>query len=92
LREFWEQHPRAKGPMSTWHAIVEEASFTNFASVRSTFNSADMAAGYVVFDVNSFRIIADIHYDAGRIYIRHVFTHGAYELWTQSMRGQRKGR
>ncbi len=90
LRAFWERHPAAKSLMVSWHAVVEEATFTDFASVRNTFNTADMAAGYVVFNVNKNRIVVDIHYNTERVYIRHVLTHTEYEAWTQSMRGKRK--
>lgn len=76
--------------MSNWHAVVENATFASFASVRDTFNSADSVGGFVVFNVNSYRIVVDIHYNTGRIYIRHVLTHAEYERWSQTMRGRRK--
>jgi mRNA interferase HigB len=86
LRDFWIEHPPAKGPMSAWHTIVENAQFTDFASVRNTFNSADLVKGHVVFNVNSYRIVADVRYQWGKVFILEVMTHAEYELWTKRMR------
>lgn len=84
LIEFWQAHPPAEGPLSAWERAVKSAEWINFATVKKTFNSADVVGRYVVFNVNSSRIVAAIHYDGGRVYIRHVLTHGEYEKWSRS--------
>lgn len=73
-------------PLCGWHAIVEHASFTRFADVRRTFRSADAVDRFVVFDVASFRVVVAIHYDRGKVFIRHVFTHAEYERWSRLAR------
>ena len=48
--------------------------------MRRTFNSADvLARDFVVFNANSFRIVAAIHYNRGKLYVRPVFTHAEYD-------------
>ena len=74
-------------PLSGWHSIVERATFDRFADVRNTFGSADVVGNFVVFDAASFRIVVAIHYNRGRVFVRHVFTHAEYDRWSQRMRG-----
>lgn len=92
LREFWEIHPQAKAPLSAWFRIVECGSFADFNALKATFRAADYLAPYTIFDVggNKFRVIAVIHYDRRRVYIRHVFTHADYDRWTNELRKSRE--
>ena len=77
----------ARRPLAAWYRIVAEASFTDFDSVRRTFNSADrVARDFVVFNANSFRIVTAIHYNRGKLYIRPVFTHPEYERWSTQIK------
>lgn len=77
----------ARRPLAAWYRIVAGASFTDFAGVRRTFNSADLVArDFVVFNANSFRIVTAIHYNRGKLYIRHVFTHPEYERWSTQLK------
>lgn len=87
LIDFWAVHPQARAPLAAWYRIVAEAAFTDFASVRRTFNSADVVArDFVVFNASSFRIVTAIHYNRGKLYIRHVFTHAEYDRWSARLR------
>lgn len=49
--------------------------------LKRTFASVDYVDGYTVFDVggNRYRLIAAIHYDKQRLYVRHVLTHAEYD-------------
>ncbi len=78
--------------MEAWYRVVKNASFANFNDVRRTFNSADYVAPYTVFDVggNNFRVIAAIHYNGQRLYIRFVFTHAEYDDWNKMQRSGKK--
>lgn len=90
LVEFWLKHPVAKKPMEAWHKTVERAAWNRFAHIRDTFNSADLAGEFVVFDVGAgFRVVAVVHFNRGKVYLRHVFSHAEYDEWN---RQQRKGR
>ena len=56
-------------------------SFSNFAHLRETFPSADQVGKLTVFNIggNKVRLIAAIHYNRGKIYIRAVLTHAEYD-------------
>ena len=47
---------------------------------------ADEFGDFVVFNIagNKYRLIASIHFNRGKVYIRHVLTHQAYDRgeWT----------
>lgn len=87
LREFWGIHRSAEGSLTNWHNAVTHATWTCFADVKGTYNSADQVNEFVVFDVGSDRIVASIAYSTKHVYIKHIFTHSEYDKWTQ---GQRK--
>jgi mRNA interferase HigB len=80
LVEFWTKHPDAGPPLQAWYRIAKTGSFGNFDELRATFASADYVDGLTVFDIggNKYRLIASIHYDRRKLYIRHVMTHAEY--------------
>lgn len=68
--------------MKTWFKVVEVADWNTPADVKAMFRSADiLKAGRVIFDIggNKYRLIAAVHYDGKRIYIRFVGTHQQYD-------------
>lgn len=91
LEAFWLKHPMAKSPLEAWYRLVNMSSFDNFADVRQSFNSADYVTPYTVFDVggNNFRVIAVIHYNRQKLYIREVFTHAEYDRWNKANRSKK---
>lgn len=88
LREFWLRHPEAEGPLQAWNATVCQAKWRNFGDVRRTYCRTDVVkgSGWVVFNVNSNRIVADIAYSTGFVFIKEVFTHREYDEWNDSRR------
>jgi mRNA interferase HigB len=87
LQEFWEQHPDSKTALTRWFQIVRRTNFTDFASLRRTFPTADLVDRFTVFNVagNKYRLVASIHFNRGKVYIRHVLTHREYDkgAWKQ---------
>lgn len=81
LVEFAVRYPASRDPLLKWYRIVSQTDFTSFSAVRSVFRAADQVGKFTVFDIggNKFRIIAAIHYNRRRIYIRHVLTHLEYD-------------
>jgi len=81
LREFWGTHPRARAPLEAWYQLAKHAEWENFAAVRRIFNSADAVGRFVVFDIggNKYRLIAAIHYNSSKLFVRHVLTHAEYD-------------
>jgi mRNA interferase HigB len=68
--------------LKTWFKVVEVADWNTPADVKAMFRSADiLKAGRVIFDIggNKYRLIAAVHYDGKRIYIRFVGTHQQYD-------------
>lgn len=88
LCDFWRENPAAEGVLRHWHSIAKSSVFDNFNDLRRRFQSADYAAPYTVFNVggNNYRLIALIHYDARRIYIRGILTHADYDCWGDDYR------
>jgi len=80
LREFWRKHPAAEEPLRAWHRAVKHVAWQNFAQVRALYPSADQVGKFTVFNIggNKYRLIAVIHYDYPRVFVRHVLAHAEY--------------
>lgn len=81
LMEFAREHPDARAPLNAWFTIVRKTDYTSFADLRTTFLSADQVDRFTIFNIggNKFRLIAAIHYNRKKVYIRHVLTHAEYD-------------
>ena len=81
LNEFAAKHPGAKSSLAHWYQIMRKGRFANFARLRETFPHADQVGKFTVFNVggNKARLIAAVHYNRNKIYIRHVLTHREYD-------------
>ena len=81
LRDFWTDHPEALPPLDRWFTIARRASWANFAEVRADFPQADVVGDYVVFNVggNKYRLIAELDYGRGKLFVRDVLTHLDYD-------------
>jgi mRNA interferase HigB len=86
LQEFWQFHPDAERPLKAWLALVRLKRYSSPPAVREDFASASFLGQWrTVFNIggNKYRLVVDIRYDLGRIYIRHVLTHEEYTRRTQ---------
>ena len=81
LKQFWEQCPDSQRSLSRWYKIVEKTEFPSFEELRRTFPSADKVDDLIVFNIggNKYRLIASIHFNRNKVYIRHVLTHAEYD-------------
>jgi len=77
LQQFWIQHPDSQPSLSRWYKIMEQSDFTSFNELCLTFPSADKVGNLVVFNIsgNKYRLIASIHFNRSKVYIRYVLTH-----------------
>lgn len=85
LRDFWQRHPDAEKPLRAWNAIVRQKRYGTPDEVRADFRHADFPGDRrVLFNIggNKYRLVVDIRYDLGRIYVRHVLTHEEYDRRT----------
>ena len=74
-------HGDLSAPLDVWYRIVKKAEWRSLDDVRRVFPSADGVDRYTVFNIkgNSFRLIAEINYRTGRLFIRHVLTHAEFD-------------
>jgi mRNA interferase HigB len=81
LVEFWTKHPDARAPLQAWFRTMESGNYANFIALKATFASADQVDGLTVFNVggNKIRLIAVIHFNRGKVFIRAVLTHADYD-------------
>lgn len=91
LREFYNKHPEATGVMQAWYQLALQNKALDFNELKETFRAADYVGGkFVVFNVggNNYRVVAAIHFNTQRMYIRGVFTHAEYDKWSKEIRGK----
>jgi mRNA interferase HigB len=81
LRVFWERHPKAESPLEAWDQIAKSTEWESFADLRTTFPTADAVGRFVVFNIggNKYRLIAAIHFNRSKLFVRHVLTHVEYD-------------
>ncbi len=81
LNEFAEKYPETENALADRYRLIKQNDFSNFAELRMTFSSADKVGKLTVFNVggNKVRLIAAIHYNRKKVYIRAVLTHKEYD-------------
>lgn len=81
LLEFSERHPGLRPALDHWYRVMKNSTYANFVELRKTFPSADQVSKFTVFNIagNKVRLIAAIHYNRNRLYIRHILTHREYD-------------
>jgi len=81
VRQFVEMHPESAGPLNHWYRVAKRAAWSSFADVKFSFNTADVVAPYIVFNVggNKYRLVASIHFGARTLFIRAIMSHKEYE-------------
>jgi len=81
LNDFAEKHPDTKPALQHWYRLVKSGQFRSFVELRATFPSADQAGKLTVFNIGGgkARLIAAIHYNRQKVYIRAVLMHDEYD-------------
>jgi mRNA interferase HigB len=81
LNEFAEKHPTAASGLAHWYQILKRNNPANFAELRGLLPHADQVDGLTVFNIggNKARLIAALHYNRRKVYIRAVLTHVEYD-------------
>ena len=81
LHEFAKKHPDCSTALESWYRIVKRTDFNSFTELRQTFPGADKVGNLTVFNIggNKARLIAAIHFNTHRIYIRYILTHKQYD-------------
>src|SRR3954463_10427361 len=85
LLAFYEGRPEcadAQPALEAWYREAKRASWKTPAEVKAQYRSASiLKGGRVVFNVcgNKYRLIVQMNYDFGVVYIRFVGTHSEYD-------------
>jgi len=81
LNDFAARHPDSASALEHWYRLMKGADFSSFAELRRVFPSADQVGKLTVFNVggNKARLVAAVHYNRRRIYVRAVLTHKEYD-------------
>ena len=74
-------YPECHSALDQWYRLAKRAQWGNFAGVRACFPATDKVGDKFVFDVggNKLRLIATIHFNTGKLFIRAVLTHPEYD-------------
>jgi len=64
-----------------WFKIVRNTDFSNLAELRAAFPGADKVGHWIVFNIagNKYRLVASVHFNRGKVYVRHMLTHQDYD-------------
>jgi mRNA interferase HigB len=81
LRDAAERHAEIASPLDAWYRLAKRAEWRSLADVRRLFPSADAVGRFTVFNIkgNGYRLVTEVNYRDGRLYIRHVLTHAEYD-------------
>jgi mRNA interferase HigB len=82
LNDFAARHPSCTSALKHWFQIMKTGSFSNFQELRRAYPHADQVGRLTVFNVggNKVRLVAALHYNRKKVYIRAVLTHAGYDL------------
>ncbi|MBF0449451.1 MAG: type II toxin-antitoxin system HigB family toxin [Candidatus Magnetomorum sp.] len=88
LNDFALKYPSVKSSLQHWYKLMKKWNFESFYNLRQIFPNADRVGKLTVFDIggNKVRLIAAVHYNRRKVYIRAVMTHDEYNdgNWKES--------
>ena len=78
--EAQQTHKDCATALDQWYRVAKKAEVENFAQLRTLFRGVDKVGDLYVFNVggNKLSIIAAIHFNHGKLFIRAVLTHKEY--------------
>ena len=78
LSDFARLHSELESALAHWYRTAKSENFSSFAELRAMFPTADTVRKLTVFNIggNKARLIAAIHFNRKRIYIRAGLTPG----------------
>jgi len=74
-------HSQCASALDQWYCLCKKSEWRNFSELRKLFSSADKVGSLFVFDIggNRLRLIAAIHFNTGRVFVRAILTHKEYD-------------
>lgn len=86
IASFLQAHPNAESSLNSWFKLISKRNYNSFNELKLTFPSADTVKdnkgnSLVVFNIhgNNVRLIAAIHYNRNKVFIREILTHAEYD-------------
>ena len=82
LTAFGSRYADAAKPLRDWARVIRRKRYAKSAEVKADFPSVDFLGPHkAVFNIrgNEYRLVVDMRFDLGRVYIRHVITHREYD-------------
>lgn len=82
LVQFGRVHAEADSELRDWARIVRRRQYGTPLEVKVDFPSASFIGPWkTVFNIhrNDYRLVVDMRYDLGRVYVRHIVTHREYD-------------
>lgn len=81
--EAKRDHPNDANGLDTWYRVMKRAKVVGFADLRRVFPRMDRVGDSYIFDIggNNLRLIAVIHFNRQKSYIRQILTHAEYNRW-----------
>jgi mRNA interferase HigB len=81
LNDFAGTYPETANALANWYRRMKSNDFSSIEEVRELFPSADKVGKLTVFNIggNKIRLVAAIHYNRKKVYIRAVLTHEEYD-------------
>jgi mRNA interferase HigB len=78
---FVKVHANSETSLDTWYRTAKAAEWQNLVELREAYPSADLVDIYTVFNIkgNHYRLIAEINYRSGTIFVRDILTHAEYD-------------
>ena len=83
-KRIWDakkKYPESANALDGWYRVIKRNQFNSFSQLKKSFNSVDKVKDFYVFDLgsNKLRLIANIHFQRQKVYIRHILTHKEYD-------------
>lgn len=80
VAEAKEFYPEYESSLDGWLRIMKNNEFKSFSDLKTTFNTVDKVGHLYVFNIggNKLRLIASIHFDRQKLYIRNILTYKEY--------------
>ena len=76
--------PECSRALDLWYRLMKRRTYRTFAELKAVFGSVDKVGNVYVFNVggNKARIVAAIHFNRAKVFVRYVLTHAEYDRWS----------
>ena len=81
ILDFAKARPDSQEPLDRWYRKAKLSLWSDFADLKQDFPTADTYRTLTIFDIkgNAYRLIAEVNYPRGKVFIREILTHQEYD-------------